>query len=398
MELQPATTGPIVDWTELSRFLTALGRNAHDSPLVIVLYPKDVSLPCIHYSCTAGSIPKRKIEDMLRKKPDLSLGLVINPPTVKPDKWGSDPSHFSGKSEQEKKRSCWEWNRGRNRHENACPPKAWGAKSEHIDHAYSIWFECDGGLSLEEQEALACKAGLPEPSLTVWSGGKSLHCYFVLTEPISKEKFKELMERLCLTINATAPEAGADGSLKNANRVMRVPGSLHASTKKRCRIHRQNGALYSLYELEQHLLPLPSSADTKEFECAGAQPSNNHWFNDLTPSTQKKMAVEMLAHIPKREKPSAQGGPLNTRGPAIKVLYGLVRHFGHSLAAEICLEAGWTNEYWSPENEMQYISDPQCGIGVVIKAARENGWEGGGRYASLDEQIERYFGRSTSKR
>ena len=163
-------------------------------------------------------------------------------------------------------------------------------------------------------------------------------------------------------------------------------------------IHKQSGTLYSLEELEVQLLPLPSSTDTKEFECAGKQPSNNHWFNELTPSAKKKMAVEMLAHIPKREKPSAQGGPLGTRAPAIKVLYGLVGHFGHSLAAEICLEAGWTNEYWSPENEMQYISDPQCGIGVVIKAARENGWEGGGRYASLDEQIERYFGRSASKR
>ena len=246
MELQTATTRPIVDWTELSRFLTAQGRNAHDSPLVFVLYPRDVSLPCIHYACTAGSIPKRKIENMLRKKQDLSLGLVINPPSVRPNDWGGDPSHFSGKSEQEKQRRCREWARGSGRYEHACPPKAWGAKSEHINHAYSIWFECDGGFSLQEQEALACKAGLPEPSLTVWSGGKSLHCYFFLTEPISKEKFKELMERLCLTINATAPEAGADGSLKNANRVMRVPGSLHASTKERCRIYKQSRTQYSL--------------------------------------------------------------------------------------------------------------------------------------------------------
>ncbi len=397
VELPTTTTRPIVDWTEIDRFLALLRRSGHNSPLVFALYPKDASLPCIHYACTAGSIPKRKIEEVLRKKPDLSLGLVINPPTVQPDDWGCDPSHFSGKTEQEKKRRCEEWNRGGSRHNNACPPKAWGAKAEHIDHASSIWFECDGGLSLEEQEALPGKAGLPEPSLTIWSGGKSLHTYFCLSESISKQKFTELMERLCLTIKAKASEAGADGALKNANRVMRAPGSLHASTKKRCRIYKHTGTQYSLEELEQLLLPLPSSTDTKEVKCAGTQPSNIHWFNDLAPSAQEKMAVEMLMHIPKREKPSAQGGPLDTRGPAIKVLYGLVGHFGHSLAAKICLEAGWTNEHWSPEKEMQYITNPQCRIGVVIKAARENGWEGGGKYASLDEKIERYFGRSAIK-
>ncbi|WP_254973768.1 hypothetical protein [Cyanobium sp. Candia 9D4] len=387
-----------MDWTELSRFLTALGRSAHDSPLVFALYPRDVNLPCIHYACTAGSIPKRRIEDMLRKKPDLSLGLVINPPSVRPDDWGCDPSHFSGKSEQEKKRRCWEWNRGRTRYEHACPPKAWGSKSELIDHASSIWLECDGGLSLKEQEVLACKVGLPEPSLTVWSGGKSLHTYCCLSESISKEKYRELMERLCLTINATAPEAGADGSLKNANRVMRVPGSLHASTKERCRINKHTGTQYTLEELEKHLLPLLGNTDTNDIEYAGTQTPNNNWFNDLAPPAQEKMAVEMLQYIPKRKKPSAQGGPLGTRAPAIKVLHGLVGHFGQTKAAEICAKAGWRNEYWSPEAEMQSISDPYCGIGVVIKAARESGWEGGGRYPSLDEQLEQYFGRSARKR
>jgi hypothetical protein len=397
MELQTTTTGPVVDWTEFNKFLTALGRSAHNSPLVFALYPRDASLPCIHYACTAGSIPKRRIEDMLRKKSDLSLGLVINPPSVQPDDWGSNPSHFSGKSEQEKKIRCREWNRGRSRYENAFPPKAWGAKAEHIDHASSIWFECDGSMSLEEQEALPAKVGLPEPSLRVWSGGKSLHSYFLLSESISKEKFTELMEHLCLTINAGAPDAGADSALKNANRVMRAPGSLHASTKGRCRIHSQSGTKYSLEELEQHLLPLPSSTFDSIRGVEKLKDPEYYWFDKLSAAKQRETAIEMLKAIPPRLLPSAQGGPLGTRKKALRVLYGLVGHFGHSLAAEICVEASWRNEWWSPEKEMQYITDPECGIGVVIKSAREHGWTSGGSSVDYDGILERFCASRTRK-
>ncbi len=392
MELRTTTTGPVVDWTEFNRFLTALGRSAHNSPLFIALYPKDLNLPCIHYSCTSASFPRRRIEEMLRKRPSLSLGLVINPPSVQPDDWGRDPSHFSGKSDDEKKRKCREWNRGRSRFDNVCPPKAWGAKAEQISHATSIWFECDGSMSSEEQEALPGKARLPEPSITVWSGGKSLHSYFLLSEPISTEKFKELMERLCLTIEAAAPGAGVDRAIKNPNRVMRVSGGLHASTKGRCRIHKQSGTQYSLEELEQHLLPPPSSTFESIRGVEKWKDPEYYWFDKLSAAKQRETAIEILRAIPPRLLPSAQGGPLGTRKKALKVLYGLVGHFGHSLADEICVEASWRNEWWSPEKEMQYITDPECRIGVVIKSARENGWECGVTEENHEAPLLRFCG------
>lgn len=387
-----------VDWNEFHRFLTLLGRNQKAASLVIALFPKNQGEPCIHFACTPENIPERRIEELLRKKPSLSLGLVINPPSVKPKDWGNDPSHFSGRTEEVKERRCREWNRGRRRFNRACPPKAWGSKAEQISHATAVWFECDGSMSLEEQAALAQKAGLPKPSFTVWTGGKSLHCYYLLSEPIPKERFREVMERLCLTIEGAAPDAGVDRAIKNANRIMRAPGGLHGSTRMHCRVHEQSGTVYRLKDLEQKLSSMPSRSLDGGSHYSKRRTSNYCWFDSLSASEQKEQAIEMLRVIPKRLQPSAQGGPVGTRAPAIKVLYGLVGHFGHTIASEICAHADWRNQWWSPDKEIQTISDPQCGIGVVIKTAREHGWNGGGINAVLEEKVKRFFSRQAERR
>tara|TARA_Y100000033_G_scaffold46585_1_gene51199 strand:+ start:80 stop:2221 length:2142 start_codon:yes stop_codon:yes gene_type:complete len=61
---------------------------------------------------------------------------------------------------------------------------------------------------------------LPEPTLQVDTGGKSIHNYWVFSDPISVEDWKSLQTRLL-------DHADADRSLKNPSRVMRLPGTFH---------------------------------------------------------------------------------------------------------------------------------------------------------------------------
>jgi len=61
---------------------------------------------------------------------------------------------------------------------------------------------------------------LPEPTLQVDTGGKSIHNYWVFAEPISVDDWKSLQTRLL-------DLADADRSLKNPSRVMRLPGTFH---------------------------------------------------------------------------------------------------------------------------------------------------------------------------
>ena len=80
---------------------------------------------------------------------------------------------------------------------------------------------CEWDERPKEWQVVAWKAlGLPEPTLQVDTGGKSIHNYWVFAEPISVDDWKSLQTRLL-------DHADADRSLKNPSRVMRLPGTFH---------------------------------------------------------------------------------------------------------------------------------------------------------------------------
>ena len=62
--------------------------------------------------------------------------------------------------------------------------------------------------------------GLPEPTLQVDTGGKSVHTYWVFADPITTDQWRSLQRRLL-------EHADADRTLKNPSRVMRLPGTYH---------------------------------------------------------------------------------------------------------------------------------------------------------------------------
>lgn len=229
-----AATSPLIDWGEFRTFLQEIGRDR--GPLVLALFPPDASRPCVHVRASNTNLPTDWIEKRVLRQPELALGLVLNHPLPQPSDWGSKPDHLNARGK----------------------PRVWGASDAHVSHAIGIWAECDGGLPLEAQQALPQLAGLPEPSLRVWSGSKSLHLYWLLEagEQLPPERFRHLQKRLAARLAEVAPDARVDTGLWNPCRVMRCPGGLHPTTGGRCKIHSRTGQRFTVAELLA-MLPEP---------------------------------------------------------------------------------------------------------------------------------------------
>jgi hypothetical protein len=108
--------------------------------------------------------------------------------------------------------------------------------------------------------------GLPEPTAMITTGGKSVHCYWQLREPMQPDAWKVLQRRL---INY----AGGDKSCKNPSRLMRVPGFFYVDkengevTSNRAELIHQADVTYTAEEIEA-CLPAPIPTPTKAVAAA----------------------------------------------------------------------------------------------------------------------------------
>lgn len=346
-----AGSGLLVDWEQLCRFRDLIGRGSEER-LILTVFPPEQDQPNIHLPGDLGPAHRREAERTLRKHPQHGLGLVINPALPQPPTWGQ--------AEEEKRKDG--------------SPKTWGASNRHISGGLGIWAECDGGIPIEEQRRLPALAGLPEPTLTVWSGGRSLHLYWLIRERelLNHAQFRGLQQRAAAAIEAAAPAAKPDKGISNPARVMRAAGSRHPGKGGRCRIDKEGGPRYSIEELERLIPPLPSSASSSSSSSASsASSSGSAWFDRQTPERQREAAAEMLRHAPLRVA-EKQGD----YGECFRILAGLVHHFGPDDAAAICERAGWRSPLWDPIPKIPTIgaSDQRAGIGTLISKAREGGW------------------------
>ena len=89
--------------------------------------------------------------------------------------------------------------------------------------------------------------GLPEPTFQINTGGKSIHSYWVLADPITPSHWELVQGRLL-------DYCDADRSIKNSSRVMRLPGSYYAeadgSLGEMCRMVTSAGHRYSVADIE----------------------------------------------------------------------------------------------------------------------------------------------------
>ena len=98
---------------------------------------------------------------------------------------------------------------------------------------------------------------LPEPTVMVSTGGKSVHCYWRLLEPMAPEPWRVMQARLI-------DYAGGDTKCKNPSRLMRLPGSVYFSKETgeptgQCRIIAAAGHQYAAFDIEA-ALPAPAPA------------------------------------------------------------------------------------------------------------------------------------------
>src|SRR4028118_306237 len=120
-----------------------------------------------------------------------------------------------------------------------------GHKDKDVTQARVIFYEHDS-LDKSLQLDLWKDLGLPEPTLQVDTGGKSIHSYWVFDESVVVEDWRELQTDLL-------EFADADRSLKNPSRVMRLAGAWHSSGNQSV-IVRNSGKRYTYADLRAIVL------------------------------------------------------------------------------------------------------------------------------------------------
>lgn len=94
-----------------------------------------------------------------------------------------------------------------------------GDTKASITRCLAFWVEWDD-RPIDWQLTAWQSLGLPEPTFIVATGGRSLHLYWVLTEPIPPDQWAPLQ-------SALIDHAGADTAVKDPSRVLRLAGSAY---------------------------------------------------------------------------------------------------------------------------------------------------------------------------
>ena len=127
-----------------------------------------------------------------------------------------------------------------------------GDKAAEINKCHAFFVEWDD-RSKKEQLHIYKEKHLPEPTFMVDTGGKSIHCYWVLKKPVAAEVWKPIQIRL-------VDYCKADKNIKDASRCMRLAGFYYmigeAKPTNKSEIINVSGKEYSVEDIEQ-VLPIP---------------------------------------------------------------------------------------------------------------------------------------------
>ena len=132
-------------------------------------------------------------------------------------------------------------------------PNPGGTKTSEITQCLALFYEDDNKETSWEEKAKQWEvAGLLRPSYQVWTGGKSVHNYWMLEEPCSVAAFKAAQKRLFRYLQKQEELKGIeiDESLSKPCQVLRLAGGTHPGTNKVSRIILESqGEKYSLEQL-----------------------------------------------------------------------------------------------------------------------------------------------------
>ena len=129
-----------------------------------------------------------------------------------------------------------------------------GDKAADINKCHAFFVEWDD-RSKKEQLHIYKEKYLPEPTFMVDTGGKSIHCYWVLKKPVAAEVWKPIQIRL-------VDYCKADKNIKDASRCMRLAGFYYVDATGKPTVKSEiiniSGKEYSIEDIAQ-VLPEPKA-------------------------------------------------------------------------------------------------------------------------------------------
>lgn len=193
---------------------------------------------------------------------------------------------------------------------------------------------------------------LPEPSLQVFTGGKSVHNYWILDTPCPVRYWTNIQNRLI-------EYCDSDRALKDPSRVMRVPGFLHSKTGKAADVVHQSDRRVTLRELDA-LLPL---IEKKEI---------NRKISSNSGGTEGEI-VDAFSCIPPRS-----GSGTNTYDMYRNIAWGLAdacdeAGLGRDRAVSLIEEAGWAD--FDAAHVVGYDGSRDVRAGTFWYWAYQNGYQ-----------------------
>jgi hypothetical protein len=240
-------------------------------------------------------------------------------------------------------------------------PNVGGTRAAEITACTALFLEYDD-RPVEAQVGIWLDLGLPEPTLQVHTGGKSIHHYWAFNAPVDPQLWVALMDRLIAVAD------GCDRSCKGANRMMRMAGGWYIDSNgdaiAQSRIISATGNRYEINQFEELLPPLPTH---KPY---GKKPRRLHQSG----TRNLHLICSALDCIPQRQAGSG------TYAEYRNLLWGLI---------DACIEAGYSREVaielmedHSPSKECGWdipqiakSGGTQISAGTFWRQARQHGWE-----------------------
>ncbi|MCP9902754.1 AAA family ATPase [Cyanobium sp. BA5m-10] len=126
---------------------------------------------------------------------------------------------------------------------------AYGKRQEITEVRFLKYEIDDASMSLEEQFGTWRRAGLPPPTLVLFTGGKSLHFWWRLKTPLPLEEGIVALKRLQEAIKQATPGVKLDPKMESPAQPMRLAGGIHPGTRQRSTIYAADGRWYEASEI-----------------------------------------------------------------------------------------------------------------------------------------------------
>ena len=230
-----------------------------------------------------------------------------------------------------------------------------GDTDSEITACRAFFYEHDDREKIE-QINIWKELGLPQPSIQIDTGGKSIHNYWVLKKVIDPKTWKPIQERLL-------DHADADRALKNPSRVMRLAGTYHMKDNGKqggmTKIIHISDKKYTVKEIESCLPTLKQHEIVK----------NSVSFDEFEKAP-IDVVEKALFCIPPR-KPNT-----NTYHMYRNILWGLIKaceDAGKTAADAVALMKSHSPE-WGGIEQVAYSGGSQINAGSFWYFAKENGF------------------------